>query len=97
MFFLVVAIGTCDFKCRVYSAVMAKELGDKPEKGGWLSSPKFGVLLAEFGDSTGWVHCVKFSPSGDYLAWVAHDSSVNVVNVNSMDKVPKETERGGEG
>lgn len=29
----------------------------------------------------GWVHDVSFSPSGDKLAWVGHDSSISVVNM----------------
>ena len=28
----------------------------------------------------GWVHCVSFSPSGNKLAWVAHDASISVVS-----------------
>jgi actin related protein 2/3 complex subunit 1A/1B len=28
----------------------------------------------------GWVHGVSFSPSGNKLAWVGHDSSVSVVD-----------------
>ena len=82
-----VAVGSCDFKCRVFSAAL-KELEDKPETSGWMPKlSKFGTLLAEFDTSEGWVHGVKFSPSGDNLAWVSHDSSVNVVNINSQEKV----------
>ena len=28
----------------------------------------------------GWIHCVNFDASGNRLAWVGHDSTVNVVN-----------------
>ena len=31
-------------------------------------------------DVSGWVHAVAFSPSGNKLAWVGHDSSVSVVD-----------------
>ena len=31
----------------------------------------------------GWVHDVSFSPSGDKLAWVGHDSSISVVNMGA--------------
>lgn len=83
----IIAIGSCDFKCRVFSSAL-KELEDKPEVSGWMSKlSKFGTLLAEFDTSEGWVHGVKFSPSGDKLAWVSHDSSVNVVDMNSQEKV----------
>jgi len=83
----ILAIGSCDFKCRVYSSAL-KELSDKPETSGWMPKlSKFGTLLAEFTNCSGWVHGVKFSPSGDQLAWVAHDSSVSIVNMISQDKV----------
>lgn len=82
-----IAVGSCDFKCRVFSSAL-KELEDKPEVSGWMSKlSKFGTLLVEFSVSEGWVHGVKFSPSGDKLAWVAHDSSVNVVDMSDHTKV----------
>jgi actin related protein 2/3 complex subunit 1A/1B len=28
----------------------------------------------------GWVHSVSFSPSGNKLAWIGHDSSVSVAD-----------------
>lgn len=48
-----------------------------------MASPT--CLLAEFGTSAGgggWIHDVSFSPSGDELAFVAHDASINVANGN---------------
>lgn len=30
----------------------------------------------------GWVHSVSFSASGNRLAWVSHDSTVNVVDIS---------------
>jgi len=81
------AIGACDFKARVFSSAL-KELNDKPVVSAWMPKlSKFGTLLAEFEGTKGWVHGVKFSPSGNLLAWVGHDSSVNVVNSESQDKV----------
>lgn len=82
-----IASGSCDFKCRIFSAAL-KELQDKPETSNWMPKlSKFGTLLAEFDVSEGWVHGVKFSPSGDKLCWVSHDSTVNVVDMNTQDKV----------
>jgi len=82
-----IAVGSCDFKCRVFSAAL-KEIADKPQASLWMPKlSKFGTLLAEFSTESGWVHGVKFSPSGDQLAWVSHDSSVNLVNCNNMEKV----------
>jgi len=81
------AVGSCDFKCRIFSAAL-KELEDKPETSGWMPKlSKFATLLAEFDTSEGWVHGVKFSPSGEKLAWVSHDSSVNVVEMGRQEKV----------
>ena len=34
----------------------------------------------------GWVHSVSFSPSGNKLAWVGHDSSISVVNMEGGQK-----------
>ena len=82
-----IASGTCDFKCRVFSAAL-KELQDKPEVSSWMPKlSKFGTLLAEFDVSEGWVHGVKFSPEGDKLCWVSHDCTVNVVDMQSQEKV----------
>ena len=36
-----------------------------------------GQLMAEF-PSGGWVHGVSFSPDGNRVAWVSHDSSIAV-------------------
>jgi len=82
-----IAVGSCDFKCRVFSAAL-KEMSDKPQTSLWMPKlSKFGTLLAEFDSNNGWVHGVKFSPSGNLLAWVAHDSSVNLVNSSNLEKV----------
>jgi actin related protein 2/3 complex subunit 1A/1B len=40
-------------------------------------------------NSAGWVHAVCFSPSGDALAFAAHDSSITVVYPNGPDQPPK--------
>lgn len=83
----IIAVGSCDFKCRVFSAAL-KERSDKPQTSNWMQKlSKFGTLLAEFDSNSGWVHGVKFSPLGNMLAWVSHDSSINLVNSNTLDKV----------
>lgn len=82
-----IAVGSCDFKCRIFTAAL-KEMTDKPQTSAWMPKlSKFGTLLAEFDNCSGWIQGVKFSPSGEMLAWVAHDSSVNVVNANNLEKV----------
>jgi actin related protein 2/3 complex subunit 1A/1B len=65
------ATGCSDFKCRVFNAwVKGIDKGASPPK-------KFGEVLSEF-DSNGWVHDVSWSPSGNKLAFVSHDSTVSV-------------------
>jgi len=74
------AAGSSDFKARVFSAYV-KEIEEKPEPTCWGKKMPFGAIMAEFcHGSGGWVHDVSFSPSGNKLAWVGHDSSISVVN-----------------
>ena len=75
----VLACGSTDFKARVYSAHI-KEVDDKPPTTNWGSKP-FGTMLQEFSSvAGGWVHAIKFSPSGERVAWVGHDSTICVVD-----------------
>lgn len=56
-----------------------KEIEEKPEPTPWGKKMPFGAIMAEFTNgSGGWVRAVAFSPSGNKLAWVGHDSSVSV-------------------
>uniref|UniRef100_A0A3P9C2I6 Actin related protein 2/3 complex, subunit 1B n=2 Tax=Haplochromini TaxID=319058 RepID=A0A3P9C2I6_9CICH len=81
------AAGSCDFKCRVFSAYI-KEVEEKPGPTPWGSKMPFGELLFESGGSPaaaqtsgasgGWVHSVCFSHSGNRLAWTSHDSTLCV-------------------
>uniref|UniRef100_A0A2I3GWF8 Uncharacterized protein n=1 Tax=Nomascus leucogenys TaxID=61853 RepID=A0A2I3GWF8_NOMLE len=67
---VLLAAGSCDFKCRVFSAYI-KEVDEKPASMPWGSKLPFGQLMSEFGGSGtgGWVHGVSFSASGSRLAW----------------------------
>jgi len=66
--------------CRVFSGYV-KEIEDKPAPTPWGKKMPFGNCLAEYSNgSGGWVHSVAFSPSGNKLAWVGHDSSISVVD-----------------
>ncbi|XP_069773207.1 actin-related protein 2/3 complex subunit 1A-B-like [Narcine bancroftii] len=78
---VLLAAGSCDFKCRVFSAYI-KEVDTKPLATSWGSKMTFGQVMVEFGGavSGGWVHCVSFSATGNRLAWVSHDSTVSVVD-----------------
>ena len=65
---------------RVFSAYV-KEIEDKPEATCWGKKMTFGACMAEYSNGGGgWVHSVSFSPSGNKLAWVGHDSSISVAN-----------------
>jgi actin related protein 2/3 complex subunit 1A/1B len=75
---ILLAAGSTDFKARVFSAYV-KEVEPKPEATSWGKKMTFGNLMEEFADTgCGWIHSISFSASGEKLAWVGHDSSVNV-------------------
>ncbi|EGT36180.1 CBN-ARX-3 protein [Caenorhabditis brenneri] len=77
---VLLAVGSCDFKCRVFSAYV-KEVDEKPSPNPWGQKMPFGQLMSEYYVG-GWVHRVAFSPSGCRLAFVSHDSSVSFVDSN---------------
>jgi len=77
---VLIACGSSDFKARVYSAHI-KEIDDKPPTTNWGTKLVYGNVLQEFPTAAGgWVHGIRFSPSGDKLAWVGHDSTISVVD-----------------
>lgn len=77
---ILLAAGSSDFKARVFSAYI-KEIESKPTATAWGAKMPFQSLMAEFSNGGGgWVHGISFSPSGDKLAWVGHDSSVSVAD-----------------
>jgi len=77
---VLIAAGSADFKARVFSAAI-KGVDKKPEPTVWGAKiTTFGECLAEFASPHyGWVHSVAFSPDGNSLAWVSHDSTLSVV------------------
>ncbi|PFH54242.1 hypothetical protein AMATHDRAFT_135425 [Amanita thiersii Skay4041] len=76
---VLLAAGSADMKARVFSAYI-KEVDERPAPSVWGSKLPFNTLCGEYSSpSGGWVHSVGFSPSGDVLAFVSHDSSINVV------------------
>lgn len=68
----------CDFKCRVFNAWI--KTTDKD-----TTKSKFGSLVSEH-IAKGWVHSVQFSPSGNTMAYLAHDSTVAFVDRLSDNK-----------
>lgn len=76
---VLLAAGTADAKAYVFSAFI-KGIDAKPEPTVWGDRLPFGTICGEFkSPNGGWVHDVAFSPSGNALAFVSHDSSVSVV------------------
>jgi len=56
----------------------------------WGERLPFNTVCGEYmNNSAGWVHAVSFSPSGDALAFAAHDSSITVVYPNGADQPPR--------
>lgn len=64
---------------RVFSAYI-KDIEEKPGSTPWGAKMPFGEVMLEHKDCGGWVHSVSFSPNGDQLAWVAHNSSITVAD-----------------
>ncbi|XP_063961360.1 actin-related protein 2/3 complex subunit 1A-A-like [Lytechinus pictus] len=79
---ILLACGSTDFKVRVFSAYV-KDIEAKPSGNVWGSKLPLGACLMEFGQSGGWVHDVSFDASGNRLAWVSHDSTINMVNATA--------------
>jgi len=84
------ATGGTDFKARIFWAGI-KGVDKKATTPFDNKEKKFGNLMAEWDCSTGWIHHVAFSPSGNKLVYSAHDSSVVIVDDVSAgyDKVQK--------
>jgi len=74
------ATGSTDFKARVFSAYI-KGVDQRPPSGPFGSKLPFGELLLELDSTSGWVHAIKWSPSGNVIAFAGHDSSVNFANI----------------
>ncbi|NXV09790.1 ARC1B protein, partial [Cettia cetti] len=72
---VLLAAGSCDFKCRIFSAYI-KEVEERPSPTPWGSKMPFGELMFESSSSCGWVHSICFSASGSRVAWVSHDSTL---------------------
>ncbi|KAL2101505.1 hypothetical protein ACEWY4_003266 [Coilia grayii] len=76
---ILLAAGSADLHCRIFSAYI-KDIEDKPGPTPWGAKMPFGEVMLEQKDCGGWVHSVCFSPSGDSLAWVSHNSSISVAD-----------------
>lgn len=81
--------GSTDGHARVFSAFV-KDVEKRPDPTKWGERLPFGTVCGEFLNQTaGWVHGVAFSPSGDALAFVSHDSNITVVYPSAPDAPPQ--------
>lgn len=85
---VLLATASSDFKCRIFSAFI------KGVDKGAISTPfgdklGFGDVLCEIDTSMGWVQSVRWSPSGNALAFVGHDSTLTVANITSANPHPE--------
>ena len=77
---ILIATASTDFKVRVFSAFI-KGMDARPEYTPFGKRLPFGQeVLAEY-DAGGWVQAVKWSPSGNHLAFVSQNSTLTVVDV----------------
>ncbi|KAI9865952.1 MAG: hypothetical protein M1813_001919 [Trichoglossum hirsutum] len=86
---VLLAAGSTDAHARVFSSFI-KGVDARPESSVWGERLPFNTVCGEFlNNSAGWIHGVAFSPSGDVLAFAAHDSCVTVVYPSGPDQPPK--------
>lgn len=71
------ATGSTDFKCRVFSAYVS-DIDPSQDTGPFSNPEAFGEPYIDF-SCQGWVHNVAWSPSGDTLCFLGHDSSCHFV------------------
>ncbi|KAL6047828.1 Actin-related protein 2/3 complex subunit [Balamuthia mandrillaris] len=76
-----IATGSSDFKARVFSAYV-RDVDTNPQDSPFGRALPFGQPLAEY-NANGWVHAVDWTPSGNTLGYVAHDSTINFVDISS--------------
>jgi actin related protein 2/3 complex, subunit 1A/1B len=86
---VLLAAGSTDSHARVFSSYI-KGIDERPEPTAWGERLPFNTVCGEFlNDSAGWVHGCCFSPSGDALAFVSHDSSVTIVYPSAPEQPPR--------
>ncbi|KAL9125151.1 MAG: hypothetical protein Q9217_005599 [Psora testacea] len=86
---VLLAAGSTDAHARVFSSFI-KGVDERPESNAWGERLRFNTVCGEYlNNSAGWVHGCAFSPSGNALAFTAHDSSLTVVYPSAPDQPPK--------
>ena len=85
---VLLAAGSTDAHARVFSSFI-KGVDERPESSVWGERLPFNTVCGEYlNNSAGWVHGCAFSPSGNALAFAAHDSTITVVYPNGPDQAP---------
>lgn len=85
---VLLAAGSTDAHARVFSSFI-KGVDQRPEPTAWGERLPFNTVCGEYlNNSAGWVHSVAFSPSGNTLAFAAHDSSITVIYPSAPDQPP---------
>ncbi|KAL2916676.1 ARP2/3 actin-organizing complex subunit Sop2 [Polyrhizophydium stewartii] len=79
---ILLVAGSSDMKARVFSAWI-KGIDAKASNPVWGEKLPFGTVCGEF-SAGGWVHGVAFSPSGNTIAFTAHDSTITIANGPSV-------------
>ncbi|KAI7749454.1 hypothetical protein M8C21_007188 [Ambrosia artemisiifolia] len=78
---VLIATTSTDGKCRVFSTFIKGVDAGKPKKSGSASSDaKFGEQIVQLDLSYCWAFGVKWSPSGNSLAYVGHNSMIYFVD-----------------
>ncbi|KAF6836871.1 WD repeat domain-containing protein [Colletotrichum plurivorum] len=86
---VLLAAGSTDAHARVLSSFI-KGVDARPEPTAWGERLPFNTVCGEYlNNSAGWVHSVSFSPSGNALAFAAHDSSITVVYPSAPEQPPR--------
>lgn len=86
---VLLAAGSTDSHARVFSAFI-KGIDERPEGSVWGEKLPFNTVCGEYlNHSAGWIHGAAFSPSGDALAFTAHDSTITVVYPSGPEQAPR--------
>lgn len=80
--------GSADSKARVFSAYI-KDVDAKPSPSVWGERLPFNTICGEYSSPAGgWVHSVAFTPSGNAIAFVSHDSNLSIIYPTGVDNPP---------
>ncbi|OUM52368.1 hypothetical protein BVG19_g1550 [[Candida] boidinii] len=85
---VLIACGSTDGHARVFSSYI-KSVDSKPSPSIWGERLPFQTLCGDFMFNGSWVHDVKFSKNGDFIACVTHDSCLNIVTPSGNPATPE--------